>query len=491
MNSSRSRFLGIDLGTGSLKVAIVDEAGVVGDFASVAYALDTPHPGWTEIPVERWWNALHAACAQLDAGERAAVRAIGFSGQMHGVVLTDDAGVALRSAMLWPDTRAHALLDAWPESQHANPVAPGMAGPLLRWTLQHEADTARAARWALQPKDWLRVALAERAGGADNPVAADPSDACATALATPDGAWDRALIERLGLPSRWFAPLAASAQQRGKLNADAARALGLPAGIPLATGAGDTPCAALGSGLAPDGDALLTTGTGGQIVVTAQTEPRAQRGLHRYRSATGGWYTMAAMQNVGAALEAVRGWLSYDWARAYEEAFAAAPSATLTFLPYLSGERSPWLDPSARGGWLGAGLGDTRGSLMRAAFEGVGFALRAGLDAIRASGTPVHTLKLAGGGSVDARWRQLLADALDVELDAIDCPNAAARGAALLGGLACGHWHEADLAALAPAATRVASPRADAALQQRYARFIDLYGRVRDWFPAPPSAIDA
>ncbi|WP_233864333.1 xylulokinase [Paraburkholderia adhaesiva] len=476
MSQSHARFLGIDLGTGSLKVAIIDEAGAERATASAAYAFDTPKPGWAEIPVTRWWDALCAACARLDAGERAAVRAIGFSGQMHGVVLTDEAGRALRPAMLWPDTRAHALLDAWPQPQ-PNPVAPGMAGPLLRWAMLHEADTARAARWALQPKDWLRVAL----GGT---VAADPSDSCATALATPDGAWDHALIERLGLPSHWFAPLSTSSETSGKLRADAARSLGLTAGIPLATGAGDTPCAALGSGLAPEGDALLTTGTGGQILVTARAEPPVQRGLHRYRSASGGWYTMAAMQNVGVAFEAARGWLSYDWARAYEEAFDATPSATLAFLPYLSGERSPWLDPSARGGWLGADLSDTRGTLMRAAFEGVAFALRAGLDAIRDSGTPITALKLAGGGSVDARWRQLLADALDVELDAIDCPNAAARGAALLGGIACGHWCEADLAALAPTATRVASPREDAALQARYARFIDLYGRVRSWFPA-------
>ncbi|HEY4802029.1 MAG TPA: FGGY-family carbohydrate kinase, partial [Paraburkholderia sp.] len=259
----------------------------------------------------------------------------------------------------------------------------------------------------------------------------------------------------------------------------------------LATGAGDTPCAALGSGLAnasEEGDALLTTGTGGQIVVTAASEPAARRGLHRYRSATGGWYTMAAMQNVGVALEAARGWLAYDWARAYEDAFAAPPSATLAFLPYLSGERSPWLDPSARGGWLGASLGDSRGTLMRAAFEGVAFALRAGLDAVRSTreGTgdarTVPALKLAGGGSVDPRWRQLLADVLDADLYAIDCPNAAARGAALLGGMACGHWRMSDLAALAPAAIHVASPREDAALAQRYARFIDLYGRVRTWF---------
>ena len=476
MNPSSARFLGIDLGTGSLKLAIVDGAGVVRAAAGAAYAFETPRPGWAEIAVERWWSALRDAAAQLPADERAAVRAIGLSGQMHGVVLTDASGRALRPALLWPDTRALALLDAWPEPQ-PNPLAPGMAGPLLRWIARHEPAVADAARHALQPKDWLRVAL----GGA---VCADRSDACATALAAPDGEWDRALIGRLGLPSRWFAPLASSFDPAGALSAQAARSLGLAPGIVLATGAGDTPCAALGSGLADDGDALLTTGSGGQIVVTSRAEPAAVRGLHRYRSASGHWYTMAAMQNVGVALEAARGWLAYEWADAYRDAFAAAPSDTLAFLPYLSGERSPWLDPAARGGWLGAGLGDTRGTLMRAAFEGVAFALRAGLDAIRAGGADVTMLKLAGGGSLDPRWRQLLADALDVELRALDGPNAAARGAALLGGVAGGHWRVADLAALAPASSPAASPSHDPALARRYARFVDLYGRTRSWFAA-------
>ncbi|MCG5072905.1 xylulokinase [Paraburkholderia tagetis] len=527
MNASQTRFLGIDLGTGSLKVVIVDETLAERAAASVAYNLETPQPGWAEIDVERWWDALVLACERLPASERALVRAIGFSGQMHGVVPTDAAGQALRPAMLWPDTRARALLDAWPGAglglrsdaglgawsdneahPQPNPVAPGMAGPLLYWLMRHERATADATRWALQPKDWLRVRLAGGAHARSEAFVADPSDACATALAAPDGAWDVALIERFGLPVRWFAPLAPSSAASGTLCPEAARALGLPAGIVLATGAGDTPCAVLGSGLRDDGDALLTTGTGGQIVVTSSAEPPARRGLHRYRSASGGWYAMAAMQNVGVALEAARGWLSCDWNEAYEEAFAAPPSQTLTFLPYLSGERSPWLDPAARGGWLGAGLGDTRGVLMRAAFEGVAFALRAGLDALRGApgahvadaadgadaagtvdidggGTPharIAVLKLAGGGSVDARWRQLLADVLGAQLDAIDCPNAAARGAALLGGVACGHWRMDELAAFAPAATCVAQPRADAALAQRYARFIDLYGRVRTWF---------
>ncbi|SDQ82334.1 xylulokinase/hypothetical protein [Paraburkholderia fungorum] len=468
-------FLGIDLGTGSLKVAIVDRQGREQAVASVAYALETPHAGWAETSVQTWWRALCDAMARLPDDLRGDVQAIGFSGQMHGVVLIDEQHEAVRPAMLWPDTRALDLLAQWPEPQ-PNPVAPGMAGPLLRWIVLHEPQSVSRTRWALQPKDWLRVAL----GGA---VATDPSDACATALADPAGVWDAALLARLDIPREWFAPLAPSYAAGGVLSDEAARALGLRAGIVLATGGADTPCAALGSGLAHDGDALLTTGTGGQIVVLSAQSPTAVRGLHRYRAVSDHWYRMAAMQNVGIALERVRGWLSYEWTDAYRDAFDDADaSASLTFLPYLTGERTPWLNPSARGGWLGLALDHTRGAMMRAAFEGVAFSLRAGLDAIRASGASVTMLKLAGGGSVDPRWRQLLANALNVELYAVDCPNAAPRGAAILGGLASGHWHADDLATLAPGATRVAGPRDDAQLAERYARFLDLYGRVESWF---------
>ncbi|KVO28886.1 xylulokinase [Burkholderia ubonensis] len=480
------RLLGIDLGTGSVKLVTLDPDGVERAVASEPYALSSPQPGWAEIAPQAWWEALVRAAARLPADERAQVAAIGFSGQMHGVVLIDAAGRAVRPALLWPDTRAARLAAAadWPDAP--NPVAPGMAGPLLRWVAASEPAALRAARWAVQPKDWLRIAL-----GGD--VAADPSDACATALATPDGAWDAARLDALGLPRALFAPVRASTAPCGGLAAQAAAALGLPAGVPLATGAADTACAALGSGLVADGDALLTTGSGGQIVVLADRLPAARRGLHRYRAAAGGgYYTMAAMQNVGLALEAVRGWLGYaSWPAAYDDAFAQPASERLSFLPYLSGERSPWMNPDARGGWLGLGLGDTRGAMMRAAFEGVAFALRAGLDAIRAEGAEgaeraegraVASLRLAGGGSVDPRWRQLLADALGASLDAVDCPNAATRGAALLAGVAIGHWREDALRALAPAASAVAAPCGDRALATRHARFVDLYARTAAWF---------
>lgn len=240
------RLLGIDLGTGSVKLVTLDADGVERAVASEPYALSSPQPGWAEIAPDTWWHALVRAAERLPADERAQVAAIGFSGQMHGVVPLDGDGRPVRPALLWPDTRAVRETDpaSWPDagrSAAANPIAPGMAGPLLRWLAAHEPHTLRAARWVVQPKDWLRIAL-----GGD--VAADPSDACATALATPDGDWDIALIDALGLPADRFAPVRASSARCGVLAANAAAALGLPAGVPLTTGAADTACARSAAG---------------------------------------------------------------------------------------------------------------------------------------------------------------------------------------------------------------------------------------------------
>ncbi|WP_043173013.1 FGGY family carbohydrate kinase, partial [Burkholderia ambifaria] len=214
------RLLGIDLGTGSVKLVTLDADGVECAVASEPYALSSPQPGWAEIAPDVWWQALVRAAARLPAAEREQVVAIGFSGQMHGVVLIDAAGQPVRPALLWPDTRAVREADTadWPGAGlpvAPNPVAPGMAGPLLRWLAAHEPQALRAARRAVQPKDWLRIAL----GGE---VAADPSDACATALATPDGAWDTALIDALGLSADRFAPVQPSSARCGVLAAAAA-----------------------------------------------------------------------------------------------------------------------------------------------------------------------------------------------------------------------------------------------------------------------------
>lgn len=444
-------FLGIDLGTGSLKCLLMDEAGATVAQASAAYASDAPAPGQGEIPVERWTTGLRQALTGLPGQARRAVRAIGLSGQMHGLVLVDAQGTALRPALLWTDQRAADWQTRVPVAACGNPFAPGMAGPMLGWLAEHEAATLVRTRWALQPKDWLGFYLTGTACG-------DASDASATLLADIHGTWDAASARRYGADPRILPPLRPSTAERGVLRASIAAELGLPAGVPVAVGAGDTPAALVGTGLIDDGDAQLTTGTGAQLVVLRTMPPVPHPALHRYRSAYPAdcaaplpqWYAMAAMQNGGVALEWARSMLRLSWDEAYSLAFEPGLRETgAIFIPYLTGERSPWMNPAARGAWVGLSPADDAGTLMRAAFRGVAFGLRAGYAALCESGHAPARLLLAGGGSLHAKWRQLLADTLGCPLTTLPQANASARGAALLGALALGHWQPADLAELA------------------------------------------
>ena len=479
--------LGLDLGTSSVKALLMEESGTALGEGSASYSVRAPRPGWAESSPDDWWAAVLRAKDAAVGRRGADVTALGLSGQMHGVVLADERGRPLRSALLWADARSGGELSAYrglDESlRHrlANPPAVGMAGPSLLWLRDHEPDEYAGARWALQPKDWLRMRLTGE-------VAAEPSDASATLLydLLADD-WSYAAVEDLGLRAELLAPLMPSACIAGMLEGEAAGVLGLREGLPVAAGAADTAAAMLGAGLLRPGPVQLTVGTGGQVVTpkdAAHPDPHGR--THLYRAAVPGlWYSMAAIQNAGLALEWVRKVLGASWEEVYEEAFTVSPgSGGVAFLPYLSGERTPRFDPGARGAWTGLGLDHTRGHLLRAALEGVAFALRQGLEALEDLGITAPELRLAGGGtggSSGEPWRQLLADVLGRPLwllpDEISA-LASARGAAFLAGLASGVYPAAgDTLSLTPGPERSIRP-GEADYEAAYARYTELYPRL-------------
>jgi xylulokinase len=478
--------LGLDLGTSSVKALLMAEDGDTIGEGSASYPVRSPRSGWAESSPEDWWNTVVEATQTAVGPHGAEVGAIGLSGQMHGIVLADDRGHPLRPAILWADTRSaeqlatYRGLDEDARERLANPPAVGMAGPSLLWLRDHEPETYASARWALQPKDWLRLRLTGEA-------AAEPSDASATLLydlLSDD--WDYTVIEALGLRAGLLAPLVASAEVAGTLTREAAKLLGLRAELPVAAGAADTAAAMLGGGLLRPGLVQLTVGTGGQIVAPKSApEPDPHRRTHLYRAATPDlWYSMAAIQNAGLALEWARNTLGVSWHDVYEEAFAVPPGAGgVVFLPYLSGERTPRFDPDARGAWVGLGLDHGRGHLLRAALEGVAFALREGLEALEEAGTVVPELRLAGGGTAEKPWQQLLADVLGRPLRVLPGAVAAvasARGAALLAGSASSVYKSwEDVLALAPAPGLSVLPGgASGAYDMAYARYQELYPRL-------------
>lgn len=473
--------LGIDLGTSSVKALILDKEGRTLALDKAAYPVEAPQPGWAESDPARWWQAIvgavRSALAQLPSSER--IEGIGLSGQMHGVVLADETGQPRRPAILWADTRATAELETYralpPATllRLANPLVAGMAGPSLAWVKKHEPEVFRKSHVALQPKDWIRLRLTGE-------VATDPSDASATLLYDlPADGWAEDVMAALGLSREMFPQIKSSAASGGELSKTAAEMLGLREGIPVAVGGGDTPVAALGTGLLEPGLAQLTLGTGAQLIQIYRAPLADTTGrTHLYRTVVpGSWYGMAAVQNCGLALDWVRQTLGATWDEFYTSAATVGPGAAgVTFLPYMVHERAHQPYSEKGGAFTGLKTGHRREHLLHAALEGVAFGVRLALEALPKVARAPY-LRLSGGGSLHPAWRQMLADILGVELVAVDTANASARGAALLGGIVAGIWPDAQATAkLAPAKETATHP--DAARQPlfdaAYARFIDL-----------------
>jgi xylulokinase len=435
--------LGIDLGTGSVKAVLLDAAGHQMAAASATVRVSSPRAGWAESDPEDWWSSVRTAVqalVEMVDGTQNQVGAIGLSGQMHGVVLASASGQPLRPAILHLDRRAQDDLNAYralPEQIRAllaNPLVPGMAGPILHWLAANEPEVLSNADWALQPKDWLRLRLIGRAGS-------EPSDASGTLLFDlARSSWAGPVIAGLGLPSRLLPPIGPSGAVAGLLDAAAASELGLPPGTPVAFGCADTAAALLGTGLSDIGPIQLTVGSAAQIV-TLRGRPEPDPAL-RYHVFAGAfperWYALAAVLGAGIAISWALAAFAATWEEAYEALAGAPPGANgALFVPHLAGARSPSMNPSAGAGFVGIELHQKRADMLRAVFEGVAFSI-AEAAATLPEFADAQVVHLAGGGTLHAEWRQLLCDILGKKLLVVENPNASARGAALLGGQAAG-----------------------------------------------------
>jgi xylulokinase len=426
--------LGADLGTSGLKVVALDDAGIVVAEAERDYAVDVPAPDRAETDVRVWRAALDQALATLGpalAGAR--IRAVGLSGQMHGAVLVDADGVALRPAILWPDQRAVAELDLWralpvaDRAALANPLVPGMTGPMLAWLAVHEPEVVARAAAVLLPKDALRASLLT---GTD-PRVTDRSDASATLLwdVMSDG-WSAAAVAAAGIPAGLLPAVRPSAEVAGTARLAIGEA-------PVIVGGADTPLAVLAAG--GTAGIQVNLGTGAQLLRPGwEPRPADDPVVHGYCDVTGGWYAMAALQNAGSAWAWVCGVLGLTWPELFRVAGTVPVGAGgVLFRPFLTGERGGVAGPADRGGWSGLHPGATRADLARAAVEGVVFAVGAACELLDVpdDGAPVV---LTGGGARSALPRQLLADVLGRPVRYLRMRSASAIGAAVLAGAGTG-----------------------------------------------------
>jgi xylulokinase len=426
-------FLGADLGTSGLKLVALDGAGAVVAEAERAYAYDSPAPGRAEIDLRVWRTAFDAVTAELVAAlDGRPVRALGLSGQMHGVVLVDAAGRPLRPALLWPDDRATGELVRWrrlapaDRAALANPLAAGMTGPMLAWLGEHEPAVVARAAAVLLPKDALRAALVP---GADVAVT-DRSDASATLLWDVVGdAWSAAATAAAGVPADLLPVVRGSAEVVGTTSIGGAD-------VPVVVGGADTPLALLAAGTA--GSLQVNLGTGAQVLRPGWTpEPADEPSTHGYADVSGSWYAMAALQNGGSAWNWVRGVLGMDWEELVAAVRVAAPGAAgVLFRPFLTGERGGVAGPGDRGGWTGLSASTTRADLARAAVEGVAFAVAAAARSLGGDdGAPVV---VTGGAARAPEVQQVLADVLDRPVRHLGVRSASAIGAAVLAATGAG-----------------------------------------------------
>lgn len=504
--------LGVDIGTTGAKAALfaADDGRTLAS-AFEDYPLYHPAPGWAEQDPEDWWRATCAAIQTCLAKARAQgiapeqVRALGLSGQMHGLVLLDERDAVVRPCIIWADQRSAAECDWITTTVGAerlidltsNPALTGFTAPKAIWVRNHEPENFARAVHLLLPKDYIRYRLT-------GVLAMEITDAAGTLfLDVRRGAWSTELLERIGLNPSLLPPVRQSIDICGEITPAVASLTGLPAGTPVAGGGADNACGAVGNGIVQPGLVLLSLGTSG-VVLAHAAEPRVDRSgptprAHTFNhSVPGAWYLMAVTQAAGLSFRWLRDHLGLPemalerWgaADAYDllaaEAAGAPPgSEGLLFLPYLQGERAPHLDPLARGGWIGLTARHDRHSLIRAVLEGVAYSLRDCFAIIREQGLPIEQVRITGGGARGALWRHILADVLETELATTQAQEGPSFGAALLAGVAAGLYPsvEAACAATVRLGVRAAPDEANASLyRQYYPIYQELYPALKASF---------
>jgi xylulokinase len=480
-------FLGVDIGTSSVKAALVDAAGTLTAQGSAPLTLRRPRPSFAEQDPESWWQATLEAVRQLPAEGRAGVRALGLSGQMHGATLLDAGGAVLRPAILWNDGRAAAecreLERRVPRARAitGNMVMPGFTAPKLLWVAAHEPELFGRVATVLLPKDYVRFRLTgERI--------TDMSDAAGTSwLDVGRREWSDEMLAASGLGRAHMPRAVEGSAPGGTLDARVARELGLPA-VPVAGGAGDNAASAAGAGVIRPGQAFLSLGTSGVLfVVTDRFRPNPDKAAHAFcHCLPQRWHQMAVLLSAASALD----WAAQLLGERDPQALVARAEAqglkrdTPFFLPYLSGERTPHNDPASRGVLFGVSPTTTAPDLVVAVLEGVAHAFADGLDVLLEAGGSITEISVTGGGARLPYWGELLAAALGRPLTYRNGSElAAALGAARLARLALTGETAEDVCRQPPLLRSVEpQPALAALLAARRPTFQRLYRDLKDSF---------
>jgi xylulokinase len=489
-------FLGIDTSTTGSKALLIDERGEVIAVVSSPHTLQTLRPLWSEQDPREWWDAVVVSIRVVlekagISGEQ--IAAIGLTGQMHGLVLLDEAGNVLRPAILWNDQRTQSQCDEIHQiigkerfiKITGNVALTGFTAPKILWVKENEPDVYAKARHVLLPKDYIRFKLTGE-------YAMDKADGAGTVLFDLKSRdWSDELLSALGIPRAWMPKTFEGPEFTGYVTGEAASLTGLKEGTPVSAGGGDQAAQAVGVGAVEPGIVGLTVGTSGVVFATtpsALIEPEGR--LHAFCHAVPGmWHFMGVMLSAGGSLLWYRDTLapttSFDDLVKEAESIPAG-SEGLQFLPYLTGERTPYPDPLARGAFIGLTLRHSRAHMTRAVLEGVAFGLKDSFTLIQKAGLgEITQVRGSGGGTKGALWRQILASALRAELVTVNTTEGAAYGAALLAGVGAGAWPDVKSACsscVKVTGSTIPDPSQADVYQKAYSLYQDLYPALKSSF---------
>ena len=486
-------YIGIDLGTSSVKLLLMDELGVIHQQVTREYPLEFPQPGWSQQAPEDWRDAVLSGLQELTANcDKRQIAGIGTGGQMHGLVVLDRDDNVIRPAILWNDGRTAAQVDylndvigkqklsAWT----ANIAFAGFTAPKILWMRENEPENfARIAKIML-PKDYVNYILT-------GVHCCDYSDASGMLLLdVAHKRWSKEMLDLCGITEAQMPALFESYETVGTLRPEIAQLLGFPENVKVCAGAGDNAAAAVGTGVVGDGGCNISLGTSGTVFISSkQFGVDPNNALHAFAHADGGYHLMGCMLSAASCNK----WLMDDILRTKDYAGEQAPITDdrlgrnhVYFLPYLMGERSPINDTNARGTFIGMSMDTSRADMTQAVLEGVAFAIRDSVEVAKSLGIPLTSSMLCGGGAKSPLWRRILANVLNMPLTIPASEQGPGMGGAMLAMVACGAYDSVEQVCqklVTVSETVTPDPEIAERYEARYRQFRLIYPALKGLYP--------
>lgn len=483
-------YIGVDLGTSSVKMLLMEGNGTIQKVVNREYDLYFPNPGWSEQHPEDWWNAVCDGMMELLSDcDKSQVAGISFGGQMHGLVILDEKDQVIRPAILWNDGRTTEETDYLNQvigkdklSQYtANIAFAGFTAPKILWVKNQEPENFAKINKIMLPKDYLAYHLS-------GTFCTDVSDASGMLLMdVKNKCWSKEMMEICHVRREQLADIYESYEVVGTLKPELAKQFGLLDTVKIVAGAGDNAAAAIGTGTVGDGKCNISIGTSGTVFISSKEfGVDENNALHAFAHADGNYHLMGCMLSAGSCN---KWWLeeiidTKDFAKEQQDIVKLGENHVF-FLPYLMGERSPHNDANARGTFTGLTMDSSRTDMTQAVLEGVAFAIRDSFEVAKALGIPITRSKISGGGAKSPLWKKIFANVLNIKIDVIVTEEGPGYGGAILAAVACGEYASVEEAAnklVQVVETIEPEPELAAKYEAQYQKFKKIYPALKGVF---------